>query len=202
MIPDDWLGDVYDGNRWKELKQSGFFDSPYNLAVSPNIDWFQPYERVKDSVGVLYLCILNLPRHFRYKLENVVLVGIIPGPKEPKLTINSYLNPLVDDLKEFWTGVNLELPGQSIIVRVCLICVSCDIPACRKVCGFVGHSAKLGCSKCLCEFDHIKGGGIRFSGVFGEWQLHSVSEHKAKCDEYLKCHSLNAQKVFASENGV
>ena len=100
-MPDDWMGDVYDGEVWKELKQAGFFDSPYNLAVTLNVDWFQPYQRVKDSVGVLYLCIANLPRSLRCKQENVILVGIIPGPKEPKLTINSYLAPLVDELKEF-----------------------------------------------------------------------------------------------------
>ena len=35
-----------------------------------------------------------------------LLVGIILGPKEPKLTINSYFEPLVDKLKEFWFSVN------------------------------------------------------------------------------------------------
>ena len=33
-----------------------------------------------------------------------------------------------------------------------LLCVACDIPAARKVCGFLGHMAKLGCSKCTKEF--------------------------------------------------
>ena len=35
-----------------------------------------------------------------------------------------------------------------------LLCVACDIPAVRRVCGFLGHMAKLGCSKCTKEF-HI-----------------------------------------------
>jgi len=30
--------------------------------------------------------------------------------------------------------------------------VTCDLPAGRKVCGFLSHSATLGCSKCLKEF--------------------------------------------------
>lgn len=137
-MPDHLIGDVYDGKVWKDLEQNGFFDSPYNLAVTLNVDWFQPYKRVKDSIGALYLCIANLPHSLRYKQENVVLVGIIPGPKEPKLTINSYLDPLVDELKEFWSGVNVILPsGNNITVCVCLICVTCDVPAIRKVCGFV-----------------------------------------------------------------
>jgi len=36
----------------------------------------------------------------------------------------------------------------------------------------------------VCEFDHIRGGALRCSGTFKEC---SVSEHKGKCDEYLKC---------------
>ena len=40
----------------------------------------------------------------------------------------------------------------SVVVRAALICVACDIPAARKVCGFVSHNALLGCSKCLKPF--------------------------------------------------
>ena len=36
------------------------------------------------STGVIYLTSLNLPRNERYKPENIILIGIIPGPKEPK----------------------------------------------------------------------------------------------------------------------
>ena len=35
------------------------------------------------------------------------------------------------------------------------MCVSCDLklPAGQKLCGFLGHSACLGCSRCFKEFD-------------------------------------------------
>ena len=95
IIPDDWMGDIYDGDIWKELLDSGYLESPFNLVLALNIDWFQPYSHVMDSVGVIYLCILNLPRRLRYKQENILLVGIIPGPKEPKLVANAFLTPLV-----------------------------------------------------------------------------------------------------------
>ena len=39
--------------------------------------------------------------------------------------------------------------GMQVLVRAALLCVACDIPAARKVCGFVGHR---GCSKCLHSF--------------------------------------------------
>lgn len=38
------------------------------------------------------------------------------------------------------------------VVRCALLCVACDIPAARKVCDFLGHSASVGCSKCLKVF--------------------------------------------------
>lgn len=39
-----------------------------------------------------------------------------------------------------------------VLVRAALLCVGCDIPAARKVCGFVGHGGLKGCSKCLLSF--------------------------------------------------
>jgi len=33
-----------------------------------------------------------------------------------------------------------------------LLLVACDVPAARKLCGFLGHGAKRGCSKCKKEF--------------------------------------------------
>ena len=37
-------------------------------------------------------------------------------------------------------------------VRAALLCTACDIPAARKLCGFVGHGANKGCSRCLKSF--------------------------------------------------
>ena len=40
------------------------------------------------------------------------------------------------------------------LMPVCcaLLCVSCDLPALRKVCGFTSYSALHGCSKCMKVF--------------------------------------------------
>ena len=110
------------------------------------------------SVGVIYLVVNNLPRQIRYRRENVIIVAIIPGQKEPKLTMNSFLQPLVDELQEFWSGVLVTCskhPLKSLLIRAALIYCTCDIPATRKLCGFVSHSASLGCSKCLKKFPSI-----------------------------------------------
>ena len=118
-----------------------------------NLDWFQPYKHLTFSVGVLYLSLLNLPSHIRYSNAHTILVGILPRPKEPKLTVNTYLEPLVNDLMEFLSGVRLyvNVCGETN-VRCALLCVACDSPAGRKACGFLGHTANLGCTKCTKVF--------------------------------------------------
>lgn len=113
------FADVYDGSLWKEFKTVDgipFLSAPNCYGLLLNVDWFQPFDHVTYSVGVIYISILNLPRTVRFKRKNIILVGIIPGPKEPSLTLNSILAPLVSDLLEFWKGVSFRLPNDHFVV--------------------------------------------------------------------------------------
>ena len=97
------LEDVYDGQVWKDFQSvSGkpFLSGSLGLGIMMNIDWFQPYKRANYSVGAIYVTIMNLPRSVRFKRENVILIGILPGPCEPKHDINPYLEPMVDELSD------------------------------------------------------------------------------------------------------
>ena len=153
----DVLNDIYDGRIWKEfmyINRVPFLADSYTLALAINIDWFQPYKLTESSVGAVYITVLNLPYHLRFKREFVILIGIIPGPNEPKRDINSFLRPLVEELLDFWKGKSMHVCGKDDVqrVRCALVCVACDMPASRKVCGFLGHSATLGCSRCKKQF--------------------------------------------------
>ena len=54
---------------------------------------------------------------------------------------------MVDDLEmEFDTVPGSYLP---LAVHAALICIVCELPACRKVCGFTDYQAKLGYTKWL-----------------------------------------------------
>lgn len=85
----------------------------------------------------------------------MLLIGIIPDFKhEPP--INSFITPLVYELREGWSeGFHLvthKSPKHEVTFKVALLCIGCDIPATRKLCGFIGNSTGLGCSKCLKKF--------------------------------------------------
>ena len=58
------MGDVYDGAIWHTLCDNygnRFVDGPYNLMLFLNVDWFQPFIHLTDSVGAMYLSIQNIP---------------------------------------------------------------------------------------------------------------------------------------------
>ena len=125
-----------------------------------NVDWFEPFECGVYSTGVIYLTILNLPQNERYMIKNIIIIRVIPGPREPKKSINTYLAPLVVELKEAWEhGITvLKADNTSVCIKLALCCVTCDIPTSRKVCGFLSHNDALGCNNCFNKlmFYHLK----------------------------------------------
>ena len=76
-------------------------------------------------------------------------------------------------------------------VRAMLVCVSCDLPATRKVCGFQIFYDRLGCSKCLKEIPTVNFGTKPNYGGFKceKWPLRDINALKAKA-----LHSKNANK--------
>lgn len=99
--------DVYDGRVWKSFmryKDEPFLELPRRYGLLLNIDWFQPYAHSPYSSGGIYLSLLNLPRNERYRKENVISVGIIPGPHEPSKSVNTFLKALVDELNDLWNN--------------------------------------------------------------------------------------------------
>lgn len=103
--------------RLHELFQS----EPNNVGLMLNMDFFQPYKHLKGySVGGIYCVIMNLPRAIRYKQENVLLIGLIPGPKEPDHDINSFLDPMVKELNHFWSGKSIPCKDGTKGVLYCV----------------------------------------------------------------------------------
>ncbi len=106
-----------------------------------------------------------------------------------------FLYPLVEELKRLWSGVVLEVVLEidsrpRVLFRAALICVACDIPAARKVCGFVGHSAS---SKCF-FYD--------FSGFDREnWELRNANSHRRFAEKHVAAKTQAAETVIEREHG-
>lgn len=113
--------------------------------------------------------------------------------------------PLVEELKELWDGISVPLcvPIKgNVVIRLAVICVACDIPAVRKLCGFAGHSACLGCSKCKYKCEH-QSWGMDFSGYDrSEWQMRNSIEHREHASKYLSARTVREQKQYLGKYGV
>lgn len=128
-------------------------------VFSLGVDFFNPFGNKqagkKRSIGMITLMCLNLPPHLRYRPENIFLVGIIPGPNEPRWhLVNCYLMPLVDDFLIFWepgvwfTRTSSYPNGRFVLCAI--VVVVCDCPAARKVAGFASFNHNYFCHVCYC----------------------------------------------------
>jgi hypothetical protein len=170
------LFDIMDGDVWKSFKVRESDSRPFvessdsNLLFSLNVDWYQPFQKGVCSIGAIYMTILNLGRQMRNLRSNVILVGLMPGPKEPSLSqINNYLNPLVDELKTLLNGVEMKASdGSLILVRGALLIGVSDLPAAAKVFGFSSHNSFFSCRRCDHAFPAISRDNSQrdFSGSF------------------------------------
>jgi hypothetical protein len=66
---------------------------------------FQAFKNGKYTTNGVYLAINNLPFHLRTLIENIMLVIVMPGPKEPTAyEYDQMLKPLIDDLIKLEKG--------------------------------------------------------------------------------------------------
>ena len=151
----------YDGEIWKQYMSRKDEKVSNTIVLMLNVDWFRPFKHLIYSVGVMYLAVMNLPRMYRFKKENILTVGIMPRQTEPKCDINSFLEPLVSELQDLQDGVTMNIPRNLKFkseAYFCLLLVICQQQG--KSVFFLSYS---GCSKCLKEF-HGKPGMMDCSG--------------------------------------
>jgi len=213
---EDLLCDIYDGDIWKTFKDKPFDENSdlffvkekadSHLGLMLNLDWFQPYSGVTYSTGILYAAIANLPRNIRFKRENMLILGILPGPNEASLhKMNHYLSPIVNELLSLWHGITLKSTAEGFdrkTIWAALILISCDIPAARKISGHI--SALVSCYRCKKKANYINNkhnfGGMR---NMDEWFIQKDPDMDRKnALEWRHCNSDAARKDFVKENGV
>ena len=193
------FSDITDGLVWKEIVEScvaeGTNQSPRNiLGLLLNIDWFQPFKHIAYSVGVIYDVIINLPRSIRFKEENVIILGVIPGPHEPIKHVNSYLGPFVNEMLKLKVGTWFDTPFGYQFLKCYVVCLSADIPATRKAAGFVGHHAQKACSRCLKSFQKVNDTLICGGFNRDSWKKRDHLTHCEKAREALAPQTIDARK--------
>ena len=145
------MWDIIDGTRVRELggpDGAVFWDGlkrgELRLAWSLSIDWFNPRGNKaagkSTSTGSIVMACLNLPPSLRYKPENLFLVGVIPGPREPSVEeVGHYIELIVDMLNTSWRdGTKFDCTESSDCGRTersMLVVIVTDLVASRKITG-------------------------------------------------------------------
>jgi hypothetical protein len=66
------------------------------------------------------------------------------------------LKPLVDELNTLKHGVIMQdFSGREITVKACLVLVSADLPAIRKLMGVAAHNGICSCAFCDIQFSSL-----------------------------------------------
>ncbi|KAL5639602.1 hypothetical protein ACGC1H_006272 [Rhizoctonia solani] len=157
--------DVFDAEHYRSLRatildpESGyhFFDNPQDIALGLATDGFTLFKRRRRGLSTAWPIIIinyNLHSRIRNRLENILCVGVIPGPKQCK-DLNSFLIPLLDELLQLESGVECPAPptpdceGYNFVFRAFLIILFGDIPAVSKLLMMKGHNAIRPCRACM-----------------------------------------------------
>jgi hypothetical protein len=206
------LWDIKDGTVIRDLKgpdgqpfMDGLPRSELRLAWSFLVDWFNPYHNKAAgkaaSVGSIVMALLNLPPSLRYKPENLYIVGITPGPKEPSLEeTNHFLKPVVDIFSASWKHGNwfsrTHRHPQGRGSRSAIIINIHDLPGAWKVTGVASHSANMFCSLCL-----LTKGQIR-NFDFSSWPRQTWQEHLKAAEAWRDATSRAQRKRLFKATGI
>ena len=155
------LWEIWDGSMWKRFLSHNnvlFLDSTeiLGLGLGLCVDWVKPNDYSRRDMLCTFLCILNLPREERYKMENSILLAVSDGGcGGPKIPLRGLLHYLTVVLTSLWNeGMSFETdrPGHWCRVRAALLLIMADEQAGTKVCSCTGHNSRRSCWLCMQRF--------------------------------------------------
>ena len=113
---------------------------------------------------------------------------------------------MVDELLQLWTGIQMPIMvnGSRVLKSICaaLLCVASDMPAGRKCCGFLAHSANLAFTRCLKKFPGAVG-HKDYSGFDRDTWIHrTLDDHRSRINTILKAGPKQSKKHLSLTSAV
>ncbi|CAL8150888.1 unnamed protein product [Prunus armeniaca] len=140
-VDDDVMRHPADGEAWKEFDRMfpEFAADPRNVRLGLATDGFNPYGVLNQhhSTWPIFVFPYNLPPWKCMKKEYMIMTVLIT--KDPGRSIDVYLRPLVDELKDLWTnGVRTydKSTGKMFTLRAAVMWTVNDFPAYAMVSGW------------------------------------------------------------------
>jgi len=161
------MSSIFHGRLYQSIakKYPNFFYSDDHIPLHLGIfaDGFQPFEGVAHTLFAVILVCFNLPQEVRMREENLHILTLIDGPKEPNAKFQQYVKPIVDELLEFWDeGWHLHhaVAGKSILCKGACTCCLQDGRA-SKACSMQSEAGHYhGCR--ICSLHGQQANGVHY----------------------------------------
>lgn len=156
------IADVFDSEHYKNLcnqkvivdgKELGhkYFSGKHDIAFAICLDGYLLYKRNRGgpSATPILLQIYNFRPEVRTHLEKEMSLGVIPGPKSPKL-VETFLYHFEEERVRLAHGVktfDCTSKDYFYLHAYCLFCLG-DIIAIEKLLNIKGHNGKVPCRSC------------------------------------------------------
>ena len=152
QISDVWQGEVMQSDHMRRLFE-GNRDNERAITLQFALDGVQVDALQSNEVWPLICLNLNLPPSLRFCEDNILPLGITPGPNDP-VDIDSFISPMVDELQQLSEDVQCydAYINETFTLRVYIVICTGDTPAIAKL-----LSMKTSTAKHCCRFCHIKG---------------------------------------------
>lgn len=157
------MDDYIDAKRYKKLAKSNIIVDGEDLGVqyisgscdmayavmTNGVKIFEQAHQEASTCWPIMAVNLNLPASDQCKLQNLIPLGVIPGPNQPK-DFDLFLEPFVEEALEQARGIEAYdvTQRQKFTLRAHPIIISGDMQAIKHVSQMKGPNGKVPCREC------------------------------------------------------
>jgi hypothetical protein len=157
-----WIQDVFDGSHYRSLLHSKvvvdgverpyhYFSGKDDIALALSVDGYLLFQRQRRGPSATPILgqIFNLPPQICCHFQELLSLGIIPGPRLPK-DYASFMVPVDNELAELAYGVQTFNAIDRLLFDLHAYCIQKhgDIVAIERLLGLKGHSSFRPCRSC------------------------------------------------------
>ena len=144
-----------DGKAWEDFDKCwpDFAEDARNLRLGLATDGFNPFSNMSSSYSMwpVFVIPYNLPPWLCMQESNFMMALLIPGPHSPGKAFDVFLQPLVEELLDLWSGVDTHdaITRKDFKLRAAVLWCIHDYPALSTLSGRTtsGYFACIHCDK-------------------------------------------------------
>ena len=165
---DGMLRHPADSLQWKEFddRHPDFASDVRSVRFGLASDGFNPFRTLSSTYSTWPVILIpyNLPPWMCMKQSSLILSMVIPGDKGPGNDIDIFLQPLIEELKQLWEGVDAfdASNGQTFKLRAALLWTINDFLAYANLSGW----STKGRVACPCCGDSTHSIWLKYGGKF------------------------------------